>query len=70
MENQVEKNYKTRECVRKAVKKYNNNVKEHNPEKYNDILNYHRAYNKQYYQKMKDDRAKLKDLLQKLNAIL
>lgn len=70
MENPTEKIYKSRQSARNAVKKYRETTKEKNPEKYNEMLNYHRAYNKQYYKKMKEDRAKLAELLQKMNEIL
>ena len=61
--------YKTKPCVRKAVRKYQNKVKENEPEKYEDNRKYHISYNKMYYQKMKDDRAKLKQLLELIQEI-
>ena len=52
MENQMEEKIcKTKSYVRKAVKKYQNKVKENEPEKYEDNRKYHISYNKMYYQK-------------------
>ena len=64
MENQTDKVYKTKSCVRKAVKKYTEGLKEKNPEKYKELLIFHRAYNKEYYRKLKEDRARLTQMLE------
>jgi hypothetical protein len=65
MENQTEKKLKTKPAIRNAVKKYTNGLKIKNPEKYNMLVDYHRAYNREYYKKLKEDRQKLKLLEQK-----
>ena len=62
MEN--EKIYKTKSSTRKAVKKYTEGLKTKDPEKYQELLQFHRAYNKEYYRKLKEDRQKLMLLLQ------
>ena len=67
MENQIEKTYKTSISVRKAVKKYTNGLKIKDPEKYQELLMFHRAYNKEYYRKLKEDRQRLVLLLQQQN---
>jgi hypothetical protein len=64
MDNQAEKKYKTRKCVREAVSRYQKKLKE--SDNFNDVLEARRAYNKEYYQKLKEDRAKLKELLSKM----
>jgi len=69
MENQTEKVYKTKKCNRDAVKRYTNGLKAKEPERYNTLLNYHRAYNKNYYIKLKEDRQKLKLLLEQMNSV-
>ena len=66
MEVQAEKFYKSKQCVRDAMKKYKSNIKQNDPERYNEMLKFHRAYNKQYYNKVKEERAQLKLLLQQL----
>ena len=67
MENQTEKVYKSKSCVRKAVKKYTEGLKTKDPQKYEELLKFHRAYNKEYYRKLKEDRCKLQLLLQQKN---
>ena len=68
MDNQTpEKQHKTKKCVRDAVKKYTEGLKTKDPEKYQKLLEFHRAYNKEYYKKLKEDRQKLKLLLQESN---
>ena len=56
MENQSEKTYKTKSSTRKAVKKYTDGLKIKDPEKYQELLQFHRAYKKEYYRKLKEDR--------------
>jgi len=68
MENQTDKIYKSKKCVREAMIRYKKNMKENNPDKYNEVLKFHRAYNKQYYNKIKEERALLKQLLQKTES--
>ena len=68
MEVQTEKVYKSKQTVRDAMKRYRINIKENDPEKYNEKLKFHRAYNKEYYKKMKEDIAKLHELLEKLEV--
>ena len=64
MDIQTERKCKTKETVRKAVKKYTEGLKTKDPEKYQELLKFHRAYNKEYYRKLKEDRQKLILLLQ------
>ena len=64
METQDQQKRKTKESVRKAVKKYTEGLKTKDPIKYQELLNFHRAYNKEYYRKLKEDRQKLMLLLQ------
>ena len=59
-----ERKNKRRDSVRKAVKKYTDGLKTNDPEKYQELIKYHREYNKLYYQKLKEDRRKLHQLLQ------
>ena len=66
MEESEEKIYKSKKTVRDAMARYNKNIKENDPQKYNDKLQYHKEYNKAYYAKIKQERAQLKLLLQKL----
>ena len=68
MEVQVEKTYKSKKSVREAMKRYKENMKENYPDKYNDLLKFHRAYNKEYYNKIKQERAQLKLLLEKISG--
>ena len=67
MEIQTEKTYKTKPSVRTAVKKYTNGLKIKDPEKDQELLKFHRAYNKEYYRKLKEDRQKLMLLMQQNN---
>lgn len=67
MENQNTKTYKSKNSVRNAVKKYTEELKTKDPEKYQDLLNYHRAYNKEYYRKLKEDRQKLIQIMKQMN---
>ncbi len=67
MENQNTKSYKSKNSVRNAVKKYTEELKTKDPEKYQDLLNYHRAYNKEYYRKLKEDRQKLIQIMKQMN---
>ena len=53
MEIPTVKQYKTRECIRRAVNKYSSRLKETNPEQYNKRLEYHKVY----YMKRKIDLA-------------
>ena len=66
MEIQEEKIYKSKKTVRDAMKRYKSNIKENEPEKYNEILKFHRAYNKEYYKNIKAERAQLKQLLEQM----
>ena len=68
MEVQTEKIYKSKQTVREAMKRYRLNIKENDKEKYMEKLKFHRAYNKEYYKKMKEDIAKLHELLGKLEV--
>ena len=68
MEVQTEKVYKSKQTVREAMKRYRLNIKENDKEKYMEKLKFHRAYNKEYYKKMKEDIAKLHELLEKLEV--
>ena len=45
----TERIYKSKQCVRDAMKRYKDKLKTQEPEKYNKLLNYNRAYNKEYY---------------------
>ena len=65
---EIEKSYKSRQCVRDAMKRYKTRLKQEQPEVYTKILEYHRAKSKEYYKKIKEDRAKLKELLQKTES--
>jgi len=67
METQTEKQYKSKKCVRDAVKRYKENIKVSDPKKYSELVNFHRAYSKEYYKKIKEERAQLKAILQTLN---
>jgi hypothetical protein len=68
VENENEKTYKSKQCVRDAMKRYKDKLKTQEPEKYLKLLTYNRAYNKEYYRKFKEDRAKLHELLQKMST--
>ena len=63
MENQTERIYKSKKCVREAVKRFKQNMKENDPEKYQEYIELHRAYNREYHQIVKTERAQLKVLL-------
>ena len=67
-ETNTERIYKSKQCIRDAMKRYKDKLKTQQPEKYNKLLNYNRAYNKEYYRKFKEDRAKLHELLQKMGT--
>ena len=68
MEIQDEKVYKTKKTVREAMKRYMENMKEdqYKQDQYMKKTEYHKAYNKDYYKKIKEERAQLKQLLQQL----
>ena len=66
MEIQDEKVYKTKKTVREAMKRYMDNMKENKQDQYMKKTEYHKAYNKDYYKKIKEERAQLKQLLQQL----
>ena len=66
MEIEENKVYKSKKTVREAMVRYKNNMKENKPEQYNELLKFHRAYSKDYYRKIKEERAQLKQLLEKL----
>ena len=68
MEVQDEKIYKSKKTVREAMKRYKAHIKENEPEKYDNLLKFHRAYNKEYYKKIKAERAQLKQLLEQLET--
>ena len=68
MEVQDEKIYKSKKTVREAMKRYKDRIKENEPEKYDNLLKFHRAYNKEYYNKIKAERAQLKQLLAQLET--
>ena len=57
--------YKTKENIRIAVKKYTNKIKE-DTQKYDEFKNYHRAYNKTYYNQLKNFKSQM-ILLQEKN---
>ena len=61
MENQntTEKVYKTRECVRKCVSKYERNLKEKNPEQYRKRLELHRQSYARYKERLNEKLKKL-----------
>ena len=60
-----QKIYKTKENTRFAVKKYTNKIKE-DTQKYDEFKNYHRAYNKTYYNQLKNFKSQM-ILLQEKN---
>ena len=59
METQDCKKYKSRECVRNAVKKYTDKLIEQDSEKYQKWKEYHVNYSRNYYKKLKEAREKL-----------
>ena len=61
-ETKPERVYKSRKCVRDAVKKYTNNLKTIDPDKYNKLKEYHNKYSKKYYRELKDAKDRLKKL--------
>ena len=67
-ETQTEKQHKSKKCVRDAVKRYKENIKVSDSKKYNELVNFHRAYSKEYYKKIKEERAQLKAILQTSNG--
>ena len=66
MEIQDEKVYKTKKTVREAMKRYMDNMKENKQDQYMKKTEYHKAYNKDYYKKIKEERAQLKQLLEQI----
>ena len=56
---ETEKSYKTKLYTRNTVKRYNDNLKQKNPEQYFKYKEYHREYSKLYYKKLKEARILL-----------
>ena len=54
---------KTKKCVLKAVQKYENNLKEKNPDQYQKRLQYHR----EYYKMNKEKLNQYNEMMEKLN---